>query len=138
MHVTLCPGTRVDIKVQGDREPSLAVLPYNPTETTVLSLSPFHISHFCSCYFPLSSSASSPVPSSRSPSLTHTICPKPPTLSSIVSPMHVLSTPPVSLLAASHWDHTAAEVWRQSQWSVTHKDVHIHPSPLLPSTASSQ
>lgn len=74
-----------------------------------------------------------PVPSSGSPFLTHTLCPQPlPTPAPIVSPLHLLSAPVVTLLAASHWDHMAAEVWRPSQWSVTPKDVHIHPSPGFP------
>lgn len=60
---------------------------------------------------------------SCSPSLMHTICacpPPHPTLP-LVSPLHLLSTPPVSLLAALHWDHTAAEVRRLTQWSVIHR-----------------
>lgn len=75
MQVTLCPGTRLDIKghggdikVQGDGETNLAVLVHNPTETAVPSVSPSQCLLLLFSYSPLSSSANSPVPSSRPPS----------------------------------------------------------------------
>lgn len=107
--------------------PSLHTIPQRPKSHPRLL-------HFCSCYSPilkLCPLLSPPPPTllfllPRPPSLPLAICPPPylPPLP-IVSPSHLLSTPAVSLLAASHWDHIAAEVWRLSQWSVAHKGVHI-------------
>lgn len=122
MRVTLCPGTRLDIKVQGWETttwPSLHTIPQRPQSHP--SLHPL----FCSSYFPFSSN--SPATSSHLPSLLPSALYQPlllPPEPAIVSPSHLHSTLAMSLLAASHWDHMAAEVWRLSQWSVAHKDVH--------------
>lgn len=63
--------------------PSLHTIPQRPQSH------PSPLVHFCSRYSPLSSSTSSPAPPSCSPSLTHIICPKPPTTTT--SPLHCLA-----------------------------------------------